>query len=170
MNPTLDTPSQENVLKTLENLIEITRDGQRGFGEAAEHASDPELKQLFQRYSSERASILADLQGLERTFGKPDVDESGTVIGTMHRTWLNLRSAITSNNDQALLEEAERGEDAALEAYRDALDPKATGLHASPGVLPESVTAVIARHLAQVQEAHDTVRNFRDSGRFDKSA
>ena len=160
MNDTIDKPIRDEILSTLESLIEINRDGQEGFRLAAENAKASDLKAVFGQYSTERAVMIGELQTLERQHGKPDVDDGGTVIGSLHRAWINLRSVIALKNDQAILEEAERGEDAALDAYREALKP------ASPP-FPRSITSVLEPHLSKVQAAHDDVRERRDSGRYD---
>lgn len=159
MNDALDTPIRSEILSTLESLIEICRDGQEGFRQSAEHTDNNELKAVLGQYSSERATMISELQTLQRQHGQPEVDEDGSVVGSLHRAWINLRSAIATRNDQAILEEAERGEDAALDAYRDALKP------ISPP-LPRSITSVLEPHLSKVQAAHDDVRDRRDSGRY----
>jgi uncharacterized protein (TIGR02284 family) len=159
MTTAIETPDQEQVLSTLENLIEISRDGQEGFAQAAEHANASELKALFTGYSSERARMVSELQVLERQHGKTDVDHSGSLAGGLHRAWINVRAAVASREDQAILEEAERGEDAAVKAYEDSLAP-------GNRVLPVSVAFVLERHLASVQAAHDEIRNRRDSGNY----
>lgn len=155
----IETPEQEQVLSVLEHLIEVTRDGQEGFAQAAEHANSPELKALFTGYGSERARMLSELQVLERQHGKPEVDHTGTIAGGLHRAWINLRAAVATREDQAILEEAERGEDVAVKAYEDALGSENR-------ILPVSVAFVLERHLAAVQSSHDEVRNRRDSGAY----
>lgn len=151
--------SKEAILDTLEDLIEITRDGAEGFSLAAEHATHPELKDFFRSLGNARAEMVRDLQDLERFQGQEKVDTSGSVTGSLHRAWINIRTAVTQRNDQAILEEAERGEDAALEAYEDALSQ-------TPGALPESALAVIRQHLTAIKKAHDDVRGRRDSGNY----
>lgn len=163
MTPTIDPTTQHDVLATLDNLIEITRDGQEGFTQSAEHAKDGELQAQFRKFAAERAAIVTDLQNLQRQHGATDIETDGTVTGTLHRAWINLRSAVTTHDDQAILEEAERGEDAAVSAFRDALQN-------SVPPLPRSVTSVLERHLATVQAAHDEVRNRRDSGTYENKA
>lgn len=155
----IETPDQSHILSVLEHLIEITRDGQEGFTQAAEHANSPELKALFTGYASERTRMLSELQVLERQHGKPEVDHTGTIVGGLHRAWINLRAAVATREDQAILEEAERGEDAAVKAFEDSMGSEKP-------MLPVSVTFVLERHLASVQSAHDEVRNRRDSGAY----
>jgi uncharacterized protein (TIGR02284 family) len=51
-------------------------------------------------------------------------EEDGSVKGDIHRAWMNLKSAISSNEDEKLLEEVERGEKASLEEYNEILYDK----------------------------------------------
>ena len=159
MNDITDSPERDAILSTLESLIEINRDGQEGFRQAAEHADASDLQAVFGQHASERAVMVTELQNLQRQHGQVEVDDGGSIVGGLHRAWINLRSVIATKNDQAILEEAERGEDAAVKAYREALEP------ATPP-LPRSITSVLEAHLSKVLAAHNDVRDRRDSGRY----
>ena len=105
--------------------------------------------------------MVAELQHLEHQHGKVEADNSGSLTGRLHRAWIDLRSAIATRNDQAILEEAERGEDSAVEAWRAALD--------TDGIpLPRSVTAVLEPQLSKILASHDKVKAARDSGRYNR--
>lgn len=117
MNSNQDIKPIEDILSLLHNLIGISRDGEEGFKQAAEHARAEKLKQVFANYSHQRHEFVTQLQELERRFGESEVDGNGSAAGSLHRAWIGLRTALTSNDDQALLEEAERGEDAAKAAF-----------------------------------------------------
>jgi uncharacterized protein (TIGR02284 family) len=71
----------------------------------------------------------------------------------LHRGWINIKSAITGQDESSILNEAERGEDAAKKAYKDALEQ----------TLPANVNAVVQRQAEAVNTAHDKVRNLRDA-------
>lgn len=139
--------SDAQVVSTLNNLIQTCRDGQEGFRTAAEGVANPELKELFQRYSRQRASFAGELRDEVRRLGGEAV-ESGSVTGSFHRGWMDLKAALTGEDERAVLGECERGEKAALAAYREAL-----------GVdLPASTRAMVERQFAEVKEAHQHVR------------
>jgi uncharacterized protein (TIGR02284 family) len=154
------TADADSVCTVLEDLIEITRDGEEGFSHAAQYADDRALRDEFNQFSRERAQIVSELQRLERNFGRRDVDYSGSVMGAFHRAWMDIRTIVTQRDDQAILEEAERGEDAALEAYKKALNRKPP--------LPVSVHSLIQALANKIQRAHDRVRSLRDSGRYNR--
>jgi uncharacterized protein (TIGR02284 family) len=144
--------SNEKTVSVLQNLIETNRDGQHGFRTAAEDAKDAELGRVFTQFSTQRTTFIAELQDRIRSLGG-DPDKSGSVAGSLHRGWIDLKSALTSNEPHAVLAEAERGEDAAVKAYREALeeniDPVSRG--------------IVSRQYASVQAAHDRIKSLRDS-------
>ena len=71
----------------------------------------------------------------------------------MHRAWINLKSAITSADDHAILSECERGEDFAKRAYEEALQED----------LPADVRTLIGRQYREVKMNHDSVRDMRNA-------
>ena len=144
--------TNDKTINVLQDLIETNRDGQHGFRTAAEDSKDAELSRVFTEFSTQRTTFVAELQDRVRGLGG-DADKSGSVSGSLHRGWIDLKAAISSNEPHAVLSEAERGEDAAVKAYREALeeniDPISRG--------------IISRQYASVQAAHDRVKQLRDS-------
>lgn len=110
----------EKNISVLNDLIEVSRDGQQGFLKAAEDAQNPELKSLFSSRAAEIAAAVSELQAQVAALGgKPE--EHGSVAGALHRGWVSLRTAVADRNDLAILEETEKGEDLAKKKYADAL-------------------------------------------------
>ena len=136
----------------LNNLIETCKDGELGFKTAADGLQNAATKSKFLEYSRQRAEMARELQAEVRRLGG-DPEKSGSVAGTMHRGWLDIKAAVTGKNDHAIIAEAERGEDVAKSAYETAL--KDTTLDAG-------VRAVVQQQAAKVKQAHDTVRDLRD--------
>ena len=137
----------DKTVSTLNNLIETCKDGENGFRTAAEGIKNGELKTLFNTYSQQRAQFAAELQGEVRHLGG-DPENSGSVAATLHRGWINIKSAVTGEDDGAIISECERGEDSAVKNYEDALKEN----------LPTNIRAIIEQQLTQVKEAHNQVR------------
>jgi uncharacterized protein (TIGR02284 family) len=150
----------KKTVTTLNDLIEILRDGQHGFKTAADDAKAPELAALFNRYSTQRAEFVAELQARVLALGA-NVEKSGSATGAMHRGWINIKSALTSNEPHAVLAEAERGEDAAVEAFQKALDCNHLDL---------PTRDIISRQYHEVKAAHDKVRQLRDGATYRKAS
>lgn len=141
----------------LNNLIETCKDGCEGFKTAANDAKDPELKRIFTRYSTQRADFARELRQLVSSLGG-DPDKHGSATGALHRGWINIKAAISSNEPHAVLAEAERGEDAAVDAYREA----------SEQIYEPAARDLVSRQFTAVKTAHDQVRDLRDSPRYAK--
>src|SRR5262245_39042481 len=119
---------------TLNGLIETCKDGEKGFATASEKVSDGSLKSLFRKYSDQRMQYAAELQAVVAELGSEPA-ESGHVAATLHRGWIGVKGAMTSNTDKAIIDECEAGEDDAIKNYKDALSK----------VLPPSIRALIER-------------------------
>lgn len=139
--------SNEKAVSTLNNLIETCKDGEEGFRKAAEGLKDPQVKTQFLAYSRQREQMVRELQQEVRRLGG-DPEKSGSVSGSIHRGWMNIKSAVTGKDDSAIIAEAERGEDVAKAAYEKAVEEE----------LPPATRALVQQQAAMVHEAHDRVR------------
>ena len=152
MNQPAMKPDQ--VISTLNSLIEINRDGQKGFQEAAEKIETPEIKAFCFEQSRSRAQVVGELQPLVQSLGS-EPDNTGSIAGALHRGWIDLKSAL-GGGDHAILAATETGEDSAVKEYKKALDE----------TLPAFMREIVERQLQSVKQAHDKVKTMRD--RLDK--
>ena len=137
----------DNTISTLNNLIETCKDGENGFRTASDGVKNQELKTLFLTYSQQRAQFASELQAEVRRLGG-DAEQTGSVAATLHRGWINIKSAVTGEDEGAVISECERGEDSAVRNYQDALKEN----------LPAELQTIIQRQYTQVKEAHDRIR------------
>src|SRR5437868_12789309 len=147
---------QKKIISTVNSLIETLKDGQHGFKEAAEAVKDPQLKSLFNEYSLQRSRFAGELQNEAIRLGESKPEDSSSVAGTMHRAWMNLKSAVTSGDDHAILAEGERGEDSAGKEYRDAMGKEE---------LSSLARQIVSHQYTQVQDAHDRIKQLRDTAK-----
>lgn len=137
----------KQVAHQLNHLVQICLDGEEGFRQAAEAVESTELKTMFNEFSQQRAGLAADLQReVVRLGQEPVVD--GTIMGAVHRGWLNLKTAVVTNDEKAVINECERGEDVAVDAYAEALQSG----------LPNETELLVSRQFSLVKAAHDRVR------------
>jgi uncharacterized protein (TIGR02284 family) len=142
----------EDFISLLNNLIETCKDGEEGFKEAAEGVERSDLKSIFREYSQQRSEYASVLQGLVRSMGgDPETDSS--ISGAVHRGWINIKAAVTGQDEAAILNECERGEDYAKEAYEEALKQP----------LPANIADVIRQQSQGVQAAHNRIRELRNA-------
>ena len=141
------TTPNDKVVAALNNLIATCKDGQNGYQTAASCVTNPDLKTLFQSYSRQRGQYAQELQDeVARLGGEPG--KHGSVTGPVWRAWTNIKSLLSGGSEHAVITECERAEDAAKEAYADALR----------NTLPPHVQALPERQFAGVKEAHDRIR------------
>jgi uncharacterized protein (TIGR02284 family) len=148
---------KKEIISTVNSLIETLKDGEEGFRQAAEAVKDSELKSLFNEFSMERSRFAGELQSQLRQLGEPEPEDSSSVAGSMHRAWINLKSAVTSGDDHAILAECERGEDSAVNEYKKAMTAD----------LSSPLRETVSQQYDKVKLAHDRVRNLRDARRSD---
>lgn len=141
---------EQEIRNVLNDLIETCKDGEQGFRTAAEKAKETSLKSLFAKYAAQRAEYAQELQSLVTQLGG-DPATSGHIAGTLHRGWLNLKEALSKNEDKALVDECEAGEDAAVKNYREARGK----------ALPANIAAIVQRQALGVEEGHKTLSDLK---------
>jgi len=142
---------QDNAISVIEKLVEICKDGEKGYKDAAEHAKRSDLKTFFTTQSSERGRFARELQSALMNLGKTEKKESGSVAGALHRAWIDTKVGLGAG-DKSILESVEKGEDEARDAYREALKAP----------LPPEAADIVSRQARSIQTAHDQVKTLRD--------
>ena len=148
----------KSVISILNNLIETCKDGQEGFKTCAEDIKNPELKALFTKHAYECAEAAGELQAEVIALGGTPED-STSLSGDLHRRWVDVKSIFTGKDEEAVLNEAERGEDVAKKSYTKALENK--------DVTPEA-HALIQKQYEGVMRNHDKIKALRDAARAQK--
>lgn len=139
----------EKAIDKLNHLTSIANDGKYGYANAAEDVKDVALKQMFQQYSNERSGYAEELKReVSRLGGTPDKD--GGPLGAIHRTWMDIKSAVTSGDREAILKTCITGEEAAVKAYSHALEDE----HISGGE-----KQVVSQQLSGIQAALNSIRS-----------
>lgn len=144
----------DDIISTLNDLIETSKDGEEGFRTCADDVSDPQLKTFFSNRAQSCAAAAVELQDLVRAFGG-NPETSGGLGGAIHRRWVDIRALLTGKDVKAVLKECVRGEDFAVASYRRALERN----------LPADVRAVVERQYQGVLQNHDQVRSLADQYR-----
>lgn len=146
------TNLNNDTLKGIQDLISINIDSSKGFTSAAEHIESPQIANYFRDCGRERERFAHELQ-VAAAINSKEPEDDGSLKGTAHRWWMNIRSTVTGDNEHAVLAEAERGEDAIKHCYEKTLKDTA----GSP------LNAVIQNQYAKVKLRHDQIRDMRDA-------
>ncbi|UOB16725.1 ferritin-like domain-containing protein [Abyssalbus ytuae] len=142
----------EKMGNKLNELLERTYDAEKGFKNAAENVKNPSLKNYFNRKAQERYDFGHKLKTEIRSFGQ-DVEKGGSLAGTAHRAWMDLKSYFSSDNEEAILEEAIRGEKAAVKEYDDVLEDD---------TLPYSTKSLLIEQKNEIEKGLASIKRMED--------
>jgi len=138
--------NNQEVIAILLDLIQTCRDGQECFQNAAENISNSEFRRLFSIFAQQRAQFVTELQAEVHRLGG-DPSNIANLAGPLHRTWMNLKSAVPRDEASAIAE-CQREEEAAVNDYQEALKAD----------LPLDVQYVVKRQYMDIKDAYDRIR------------
>lgn len=133
-------------IETLNDLIEILRDGQTFYDEAAPKIDDPELQALFRDASTIRYALIVDLADEVETEGRTP-SSSGTLAGTVREAYASVLASLSSDRTTTYVKQLEAAEDRLLHAFEDALRECGSS----------RVRHILAMHLPKVQKMHNAM-------------
>ena len=107
--------------KALNELLEKNYDSEKGFKNAADDVKNERLKSFFKERAQQRYDFGHELKSEIQNFGGTP-DKGSSTLGDAHRAWMDLKSKFSSDNEEAILEEAIRGENAAVENYNEVIN------------------------------------------------
>ncbi|RYD71466.1 MAG: PA2169 family four-helix-bundle protein, partial [Sphingobacteriales bacterium] len=147
--------NQEKTVEILNDLIQINNDRADGFDKAAKDISEEniDLKATFDQLSGQSRNNVTALAGLVGKQGD-NPDTGNTILGSLHRAWIDLKSSFGGDDRTSILAECERGEDAIKKAYKDALQENELG---------EEVRSVLLDQQQGINASHDTIKALRDA-------
>jgi len=155
MDTTLEQAKQDNhkaLVNNLQELLEKNYDAEQGFTKAMKDAKDGQLKTFLQRKAAQRGQFVNELDKEIRSLNETPKD-SGSFTGTLHRAWIDIKTAVTGENDEAVLEECIRGEKASVEEYRERLQENN---------FPEGVRSVLSNQLATIEKTVSQVKTLEN--------
>ena len=141
--------------KVTQDLIETLEDSKKGFTSAAEKATDmgnASLASKFSEIAKQRAGFSAELEQMAAAYGD-DIDESGSVAGTLHRGWMALKDALSGSDPEGILDVAEQGEDHAVSEFEKALKED----------ISADLQRVVTRMFESVKSTHAEIKALRNA-------
>ena len=138
-------------ITTLNTLTATLLDSVNGYRDAAENSESGRFQELFRTNADERSRVAEDLRAeVRRLGGEPEDDQS--TMGYLHQRFLDMKAAITGRDDQAVINEVERGEDYLKEKFETALNS---------GHLSGESRAAVERAYQSVRKGHDQVASIK---------
>ncbi|PIB27997.1 hypothetical protein BFP77_10880 [Maribacter sp. 4U21] len=113
-----------NDIKIIENkikaIIEKNEDSVKGFEKASENAKEIGIKAYFEKRADQRRLFVKTLHNAVPELKTQNADD-GTTKGSIHRAWMDVKAFFSGDNDEAMLEEAVRGDKSAISEYNEIL-------------------------------------------------
>ena len=142
---------RKNEISTLNTLIATLIDSVTGYEDAASNSDAGRFAEMFRKRANERQKCVEDLRAeVRRLGGNPEDD--GSFMGKTHQRFLDLKAAITGRDDQAIVNEVERGEDYLKEKFETALDSDE---------LSGECREAVQRAFQSVREGHDQMSQLK---------
>jgi uncharacterized protein (TIGR02284 family) len=142
----------EEVGKKLNELLEKTYDAEKGFKKAADNTENVSLKSFFESKSQQRYDFGHELKTEIKSFGQ-EIDKGDSLAGKAHRAWMDVKALFSADDAEAMLEEAIRGEKAAIEEYNDVLEE--TSLPSTTAAILRSQKDAIENGLSNIKMLED---------------
>jgi uncharacterized protein (TIGR02284 family) len=144
----------EKAVDVINDLIKINNDRVAGFEKAGNDLEEDNkyLVAIFNKLANESQQYVVELTGIAQEYG--EAADGTSTSGDLHRAWIDIKTTFTGSDLLAILNECERGEDAAKSAYRDALDPE--------NELGPELTNILQKQQQGITEGHDLIKSLRD--------
>lgn len=142
----------EKLVDQLEEILEKNRDAEKGYRKAADNADSASLKNYFENKAREREQFNNALKR-EMVANYDDIDDDSSFTGSIHRAWMDVKALFSGDNDESMLEEAIRGDKAAVEEYDDVLEDTS---------LPNSIATLIREQKTKIRTDLNKIKSMED--------
>ncbi len=140
--------TDKKVQHTLNDLIEIARDGSEFYTEAAGKVDNAELSTLFTQMAGHKREIVTGLSADVAAAGGNPADH-GTMVGSMQQAYGNVRAAL-GDTSYAYVAQLEELEDRLLKAFKETVNDDDT---------PAAARTAAQKYMPRVVECHDIMRS-----------
>jgi uncharacterized protein (TIGR02284 family) len=140
--------NNEEIVDELNELVKINNDRIQGYMKAVEDNDDPQLDGLFNEMIVQSQTFRSQLADhIVRIDGSAVSDATTTDLSSkVHRAWIDIKTAITGKDRDTVLSSVTFGENAAVEAYEDAIEDDD---------LPAYIKEDLMNQLTQLKAARD---------------
>lgn len=144
--------SHKNLANGLQDLLEKNYDAEKDYRTARERAESMALKEFCKKQAVRKNHFATEIDNQLHSLNEHP-KESGSAMGTLHRTWINLRSSLGKDTDKILLEECLRGEKNGVEEYEEKL---------RKNKYPAKIEDILRRHLSEMRTTLSEIKSLED--------
>jgi len=147
-----DQDIHDNLVNNLQELLEKNYDAEKGFTKAMKDAQNNNLKEYFKFQAAQRSQFANELTDEIRNLNETP-KESGSTTGTLHRTWIDIKSSLSGDKDESVLEECIRGEKASVKEYEKRLKENR---------FPSQIEGTLNNQKSRIQNTLNKVKTLED--------
>lgn len=136
----------------LNELIEITRDGQHFYQHALEMVKDVELQHLFRDIAQSKTHIIQALS-VKVAASQEQPAQGGTMAGKLREVYADAKARV-GDTDAVYIDQLDQVEERVLAAFEDAL-----------GTAEPDVRALLAIELPKLRACHERIHKLNHGGR-----
>ncbi len=148
----METNKNKEMQDSLQELLQKNYDAEKGFKQVLEKAENPQLKSWMKKQAVQRSHFATEIDGELRKLNV-EPKESGSVSGSAHRVWIDVKTALSMDKDESILEECIRGEKASVSEYEETLNNS----YWTP-----NVKSMLTEQKNKVQASLSTVKRLED--------
>ncbi|MHA7056077.1 ferritin-like domain-containing protein [Aquimarina sp. M1] len=144
--------SHDKLVEKLQEVLEKNYDAEKGYKEAMLKADNGFLSKYLKERAAMRSQFATEISDTIFKLNETPI-ESGSTTGVIHRTWMNIKDAFSSNSDEGILEECLRGEKASVEEYKEAMNEY---------MFPVDINSMLTNQLKQVEQSVSKIKKLED--------
>lgn len=145
----------QEIESRLKDVVEKNEDSIKGFKKAADHAKELGTKSYFEQKALERKRFNKQLRNATPALELGNKEIEGSTKGAIHRSWMDVKALFSGDNDESMLQEAVRGDKAAIAEYNEVMG------HV---MVPHRVKEILQEQKEVIQndlETSEILENFR---------
>ncbi|QED36920.1 PA2169 family four-helix-bundle protein [Antarcticibacterium arcticum] len=144
--------SHNELVENLQELLEKNLDAEKGFKNALDETKNVHLKQFFKKQAIQKNRFVTELDYVIRSLNE-EPKEKGSTLGGLHRVWMDLKTSLSGDKDEAVLEEVIRGEKASEKEYEEKLKDH---------FFPVDIAELLNKQLAEIRLTLAKVKTLED--------
>jgi uncharacterized protein (TIGR02284 family) len=148
------TTYTEVIGEKLNGILEKTYDAEKGFKKAADNIDNNALKNYFRSKAQER-NIFGDELKKEIKIFNQEIYKEGSVAGSVHRAWMDVKVIFSLDDEESMLEEAIKGEKTAINEYEDVINETK---------LPPSTKSLLVAQKNKIKNGLYSIKSLDDIG------
>lgn len=115
------TNNNKETVNGLQDLLVKNYDAENGYKQVLQKTNNDSLKKWLRNQAAQRSHFATEIDSELRSMNETPAD-SGSTLAAAHRTWIDVKTAISSDTDEAILEECIRGEKASVSEYESQIN------------------------------------------------